>query len=259
MELKYKLATPLAILIGSILISLAILVSGGIVKIGKSGTSAPTPPANPNAAKTEAQIVDKLKDYAGKLSLNAGKFNNCLDQGAKANLVTTDLNDGTSAGVTGTPAFYINGKFLGGAFPYQAFKEIIDKELNGTGSTNYKDYSSDLQQAHDDPRGKYFDPVVKNVDLGNLPPLGSQNAPVTIIEFSDYQCPFCERHFVQAETQIKKDYINTGKVKLYYRDFPLSQIHVGARKGAEAARCAGEQGKYWDYHDLIFQNQSDIF
>ena len=86
--------------------------------------------------------------------------------------------------------------------------------------------------------------------------LGSANATITLIEFTDYQCPFCSRHFNQTYEQIKKDYIDTGKVKFYLRDFPLG-FHPNAQKAAEAARCAGDQGKYWEMHDALFKNQSE--
>ncbi len=81
---------------------------------------------------------------------------------------------------------------------------------------------------------------------------GKENAPVTIVEFSDYECPFCERFYNDAEKQIIEQYVKTGKVKFVYRDFPLS-FHQNAQKAAEAAECAGEQGKYWEMHDLLFE------
>ena len=87
--------------------------------------------------------------------------------------------------------------------------------------------------------------------------LGNENAPVTIIEFSDYECPFCARFFSGAYSQIKEKYIDTGKVKLIYRDFPLS-FHPNAQKAAEAAECAGDQNKYYEMHDKIFENQQAI-
>ena len=89
--------------------------------------------------------------------------------------------------------------------------------------------------------------------------LGNKNAPVTIIEFSDYQCPFCGRHYQQTHPQIKKNYIDTGKVKLVFRDFPLS-FHPMAQPAAEAAECVGENGDeaYYKMHDKIFENQDEL-
>lgn len=82
--------------------------------------------------------------------------------------------------------------------------------------------------------------------------LGKADAPVTVIEFSDFQCPFCKRFRDQTFDLLKTTYIDTGKVKFVYRDFPLSSIHPNAQKAAEAAECAGEQEKYFDMHDKIF-------
>jgi len=86
---------------------------------------------------------------------------------------------------------------------------------------------------------------------------GSDDAPITMIEFSDYECPFCERFYLQTLPNIQKDYIDTGKVKYVFRDYPLS-FHLNATKAAEAAECAGEQKKYWEYHDTLFQHQNAL-
>jgi protein-disulfide isomerase len=93
------------------------------------------------------------------------------------------------------------------------------------------------------------------VSAGSNALLGKSDAPVTIIEFSDYQCPYCERAATQIEPQIKTDYIDTGKVKFAFRNFPLG-MHANAQPAAIAAECASEQGKYWEFHDALFANQS---
>lgn len=82
---------------------------------------------------------------------------------------------------------------------------------------------------------------------------GDPDAPVTIVEWSDFECPFCARFYRDTLSQIESEYIDTGKVKLVYRDFPLG-FHAQAQKSAEAAECAGEQNKYWEMHDLLFEN-----
>lgn len=85
--------------------------------------------------------------------------------------------------------------------------------------------------------------------------LGSNSAPVTIVEFSDFQCPFCRSFFEGAYAQIKKDYIDTGKVKVAFRHYPLP-FHSAARPSALAAECAAEQGKFWQLHDKMFLEQA---
>jgi protein-disulfide isomerase len=96
---------------------------------------------------------------------------------------------------------------------------------------------------------------VVNVSADDDAALGNPNAPVTIIEFSDFQCPFCRKFWKETLPQIKKDYLLTGKAKFVYRDFPLVQIHPGATPAAEGAECAEEQGKFWEMHDAIFEEQ----
>ena len=86
---------------------------------------------------------------------------------------------------------------------------------------------------------------------------GDSDAKVTIVEFSDYECPFCGRFYSDTLPQIRAQYVDTGKVKMVFRDFPLS-FHPNAQKAAEAAECAGEQGKYWEMHDKLFDNQQAL-
>jgi protein-disulfide isomerase len=87
------------------------------------------------------------------------------------------------------------------------------------------------------------------------PSLGRASAPVTLIEFSDFQCPFCQR---VAPTLKKLRETYGDKVRIVWKDFPLTQIHPQAFKAGEAAHCAGDQGKYWEYHDRLFANQGQL-
>jgi protein-disulfide isomerase len=98
--------------------------------------------------------------------------------------------------------------------------------------------------------------VMVSVDGGAVK--GDKNAKVTLIEFTDYQCPFCSRHFREVMPQIETDYVKTGKVRYVLREFPLEAIHPNAFKSAEAANCSGEQGKYWEMHDRLFGNQNTL-
>lgn len=87
--------------------------------------------------------------------------------------------------------------------------------------------------------------------------MGRDDAPVTIIEFTDYQCPFCRRYHTETFAQLKKNFIDTGKVRFGSRDLPLS-FHANAQKAAEAAWCAGEQNKYWELRDTMINNAADL-
>lgn len=96
-----------------------------------------------------------------------------------------------------------------------------------------------------------------SVSADNDPVKGLGGAPVTIIEFSDFECPYCARFFEQTLSQIEEKYIKTGKVKLVFRDFPLP-FHRNAQKAHQAAECADEQDKFWEYHDLLFENYQSL-
>ena len=96
---------------------------------------------------------------------------------------------------------------------------------------------------------------VFRVSLDDDPVKGNPDAPVTIVEFSDFQCPFCLRFFQQTLPLIEQNYIDTGKIKFVYKDLPLDSLHPNARAAHIAAECADEQEKFWEYHDVLFEKQ----
>jgi protein-disulfide isomerase len=95
------------------------------------------------------------------------------------------------------------------------------------------------------------------LSIAQAPVKGDKGARVALIEFSDYQCPFCARYAKEVMPQIVDEYVKTGKVQYVFQDMPLD-FHKNAFKAAEAAHCAGEQGKFWEMHDVLFQNQSAL-
>jgi protein-disulfide isomerase len=98
-----------------------------------------------------------------------------------------------------------------------------------------------------------LDPPRRTVDVGPEDPSeGPATAPVTIVEFADFQCPFCGQ-LAPTLRRIREQY--GDRVRLIWKDFPLAQIHPRASQAAEAARCASDQGRFWDYHDRLFTNQ----
>jgi len=105
----------------------------------------------------------------------------------------------------------------------------------------------------DDP-----DKIRQQIKTENDPFVGNPNAPVTIVEFSDFQCPFCKRAFQEVIGPLKEEYVKTGKVKFVYKNFPLANVHPEALPAALAASCADDQGKFWDFHDAIFNNQHTL-
>jgi len=106
-----------------------------------------------------------------------------------------------------------------------------------------------VAQAPSVPETDYAAPTVDDD-----PFIGDPDATVTLIEFTDYQCPFCSRHYTQTYGQIKTEYVDTGKIKLVVRDYPLS-FHPHAQKASEATECADDQDKFWEMHDKLFETQ----
>lgn len=216
------ISTPVAIIIGSIVIALGIF--GGLAMSGgsPSGTAG-----------------SKWEKAATAVNINKKKFEQCIDSGKYTERVASDLASGQAAGVTGTPSSFIIGANgtqyrINGAQSAETVKALIESALAGKAST-------DAQVT--------------------LPPLdakdhvlGDTNAPITIIEYSDLECPFCIRFHTVQET-IMKEY--AGKVKWVHRHFPLD-FHANAKPYAYAAECAAEIGgndAFWKMIDYIFKNQ----
>lgn len=95
------------------------------------------------------------------------------------------------------------------------------------------------------------------IRIGASPEKGNMSASVTIVEFSDFQCPACQSFFDSSYKRLMQDYVSTGKVRYVFRDFPL-EMHNNAIIAAEAAQCANDQGIFWEMHDLLFQNQDKL-
>ncbi len=103
------------------------------------------------------------------------------------------------------------------------------------------------QQGHQEPPP----PTRAQINIEGMDMLGSKSAPITVVEFTDYQCPFCQRFHTQTFADLQKQFIDTGKVRFLSRDLPLDSIHPNAMRAAMAAHCASEQGQFWTLRDLM--------
>lgn len=114
------------------------------------------------------------------------------------------------------------------------------------------------KQLKERPRGRRQAPTFNGAEIALTQAAGvrgAADAPVTIVEFSDYQCPFCKRFSANTLPRLLKDFIKAGKLRHVFMDFPIERIHPQAVEAAVAARCAGRQEKYWPMHDRIFDEQ----
>ncbi len=100
-------------------------------------------------------------------------------------------------------------------------------------------------------------PTHAKVNLEGTAMLGSKDAPYTIVEFTDYQCPFCQRFHASVYPELKKNYIDTGKVRFYSRDLPLD-FHANAMRASMAARCASDQSKFWELREIMSSNPDKL-
>ncbi len=214
------------------------------------------------------QALDRpsLERYAKEVGLNVDKFKAALDSGKFRAKVEADAAAGMAVGANSTPTFFVNGREVVGAQPFESFKPTIDEEIQkaskllASGTKPEKLYEKLLEQAAAAPAptgaagGPLPAPAVQKIALGSAPVKGARNAPVTIVEFSDFQCPFCSRA-VPTLKAIEEQY--GGKVKMAFKHQPLP-FHQNAHLAAVASMAANEQGKFWEYHDKLFANQQAL-
>ena len=207
-----------------------------------------------------------LADLAAGLDLDAGAFDTCMADGRQAEKVQANVEEALALGVNGTPFFFLDGYGLSGAQPYELFEMAVGLAENG-----------ELDAVIEAQAREYYDAMVAQaeamarqaasqaaappveVSLENAYSIGDPNAPVTIVEYTDLQCPYCARHALQTFTQIEENLVETGKVQYVFKDLPLTSIHPQAMLAAEASRCAGAQdtgqGAYVAMHTMLFENQ----
>jgi protein-disulfide isomerase len=187
--------------------------------------------------------------FARDLGLDEAQMADCLESGRFKDAVEANVAEARALGVASTPMFFIDGYPLDGARPFQHFQLAVQYAEEGILGDLY---------APRDAQGQQPEAVQApaNIEVGDAFAIGDPDAPITIIEFTDFQCPYCSRHFQQTYPQIVNEYVETGVVRYVFKDFPLSNIHSQAAKAAEAARCAGEQDAFLQMHDLLFQHQS---
>jgi protein-disulfide isomerase len=217
-------------------------------------------------ANQQALTPTDLDKYAQEIGLNVARFKKDFDDPKIKEQIKSDQALATSVGANGTPTFMINGREVVGAQPFAAFQTVIDEEIKKADAllksgTKIEDvYTKLMEQAAAAPppapaAAAPPPPAEKqDISVGDAPVKGPKNAPVTIVEWSDFQCPFCGR-VIPTVKQIEDTY--KGKVRLAFKHQPLP-FHNNAEPAAEAAMAANEQGKFWEMHDKLFANQQSL-
>ena len=204
--------------------------------------------------------VPSLLGYARKVGMDVAALERNLDRLTHAAEVRRDMRQARRLGVTSTPHFFINGRPLTGAQPFEAFDEIVSEELELAEQWRAEGVPADAIYEHAikdgygevvyTRRGRGLDPDgVFAVPLGKSPRRGPDTAPVTIVTFGDFECPFCVRGHQTVERILER---YGDDVRLVYKHHPLA-FHSHAFIAARASMAAHAQGKFWEFHDAIYE------
>lgn len=195
---------------------------------------------------------ENILEYAGEIGLDIEQFKSDLEDHRFKEQVGRETQQAIKLGATGTPAFFVNGRFLGGAKSLESFVKIIDEELSGK-KIAFR-WGKNVKEGRK-KKGKEEDPnKIYAVTVGDAPYKGPKDAPITVVMFQDFQCPFSKRSQSTIK-QLMEKYPN--QIKLAFKHFPLG-FHKQAVIAAEASMAAEAQGKFWEMHDKIFTNQRQI-
>jgi protein-disulfide isomerase len=188
-------------------------------------------------------------DYAAELGLDDAEMTACLESSRFEDAVAANVAEARTLGISGTPMFFVDGYPLNGARPFEHFQLAVQYAEEGILADAYAPQEQQAQQPS-------APPTPADIEIGDAFVLGDADAPITIVEFTDFQCPFCVRHFQQTYPRIVEEYVEKGTVRYVFKDFPLNSIHPQAAEAAQAARCAGDQGAFLEMHDVLFQSQT---
>jgi protein-disulfide isomerase len=194
-----------------------------------------------------------FSQYAEELDLEVGEFTSCVESNKYQEQIEADIALATSRGVRSTPSFFLNGESLVGAQPTEIFNQAIASIQNGESIATAPEAPPANESPLEPPRVAPTPAAIPLNDAAGS--LGDPDAPVTIVEYTDYQCPFCQRHVQETMPTILSEMIDTGRVHYVLKDLPLDSLHPEARAAAQAARCAGEQDAFWEMHDVLFESQ----
>jgi len=190
--------------------------------------------------------IAAVEGAAKDMGLDPDAFNTCMDKQETLDNVKQDYFEARDLQFLELPGVVIDDRVIQNGVSADQLTTVIDALLQQKETGSLPDTVVTVTPSPTPDTD--FEPETVAV-------MGLPDAPVTIVEFTDYQCPYCQRHATQTLVQIKNDYIDTGKVRYILKNFPLTQIHPQALTAAQVAECAGEQGKYWEMHEKLFDEQ----
>jgi protein-disulfide isomerase len=214
--------------------------------------------------------ADQLAGHAKEAGLDVAKFEACMRDHKHKAAVESDMAAAEKVQATGTPAFYIQGRKLGGARPFDDFKKIIDEEFAkaekavAAGTAKKDVFAKAIENGKEFTPPPPLDAKVNNFDYEGSPHKGPRNAPVKIVEYKDFQCPFCAK-VIPTLKQVEKNH--QGKVAIVFKHFPLSSqcnpdmgrdMHPAACLAAYWSIAAEDQGKFWEFEEIVFNNFSQM-
>lgn len=249
--------TPAAVLIAGTLIAGAVFLTDDDGDASPAATPADeavasTVTTTPQTPTERATLYTAMTGYARELGLDVEAFQQCITSNeAHVRLINDHLRRGQALGVTGTPTFFVNNKMIIGSQPLAIFEEVIQRELDGS-PTSVDGYSDGVRALAQQGR---FAIVPASPDTAGAHFKGSPNAKVIVAEFSDFQCPFCQRWAAQTMPRLEPRF--GDDVALAFLHFPITQIHENAGNASLAAICAADQGRFWEMHDLLFAKQAE--
>jgi len=191
-------------------------------------------------------IIDTMKATAKDMGLDSEAFDACMDEQQTMETVKQDYFEARGLKFHDLPGVVVGGRIVQQGVSADELTTIIDALLQQSETGTLPDTVVTVTPSPTPDTD--FEPETVAI-------MGSPDATVTIVEFTDYQCPFCQRYSTQTMPQIKENYVDTGKIQYVLKNFPLTQIHPQSVSAAMAAECAGEQGKYWEMHDKLFGEQ----
>ena len=207
--------------------------------------------------------MPQLDAYARQAGLDIDRLHADIEALTWGPSVSRDMRQARRLGVTGTPAYFVNGRFLSGAKPIEVMRSIIDQEIELAGQWQAQGVAPGKLYEHAIAKGyrevQYAKPrkglrpdVIYPVPVADSPQRGPATAPVTVVEFADFECGFCARGNETVE-KLRKRY--GDKLRVVYKHFPLS-FHGNAFMAARGALAAAAEGKFWEFHDRLYATKA---